>query len=214
MAADTLHCSKVRAFLVTSKLIGIEPGGLVFLNSSGSSSPSSLSTQSQGQSQGQGQGQGQTQGQGQGQGQTQGQGQGQGQGQTQGQILGQGQGQSQNMFPISGSSTLKPIVDVNTVDGPVAVRKFHIYCHIAIIQYYSSTMQSFFFFMNRSTSTNKQSEKLSHFTMSQNLISVIFKFLTHFTINLISVLSYLFFIIIFSIQSNPFLFLMVELQDM
>ena len=126
MAADTLHCSKVRAFLVTSKLIGIEPGGLVFLNSSGSSSPSSLSTQSQGQGQGQGQTQGQTQGQGQGQ------------------VQGQGQGQSQNMFPISGSSTLKPIVDVNSVDGPVAVRKFHIYCHIAIIQYYSNNMQSFF----------------------------------------------------------------------
>ena len=156
MAADTLHCSKVRAFLVTSKLIGIEPGGLVFLNSSGSSSPSSLSTQSQGQGQTQGQGQGQTQGQGQGQGQSQGQGQGQGQGQTQGQGQsqgqtqgqtqgqGQGQGQSQNMFPITGSSTLKPIVDVNSVDGPVAVRKFHIYCHIAIIQYYSNKMQSFF----------------------------------------------------------------------
>ena len=107
VAADTLHCSKVRAYLVTSKLIGMEPGGLVFLDYSGSSSPSSLSTQIQGQ--------------------------GQEQIQTQTQTQGQGQGQTQGQGHVSGFSTLKPIGDIVPEEGPVAVRYFHLSATRSII---------------------------------------------------------------------------------
>ena len=126
VAADTLHCSKVRAFLVTSKLIGIEPGGLIFLDYSGSSSPSSLSSQIQGQ------GQEQTQTQGQGHGQGQQQTQGQGQQQTQGQGQAQGHGQTQGQGHVSGFSMHKPIGDIVPEEGPVAVRYFYLDCHTVI----------------------------------------------------------------------------------